>query len=255
MRRWLAPLFLSLAPLLAAAADFPFSNPHHPEPQFVMVSPERLEAMQQGWVRLLGAYGVNPADAYPVFDVLVAAYSSPDRHYHNLEHLNEVFRVAARLGSITDDTGPLHLAIWFHDAVYDSRAKDNEARSAALAETLLGPIGVPASMLDRVQRLIFATAHFAAEQPPGDRDSAILLDADLAILGASDERYRRYAADIRKEYSWVPDADYHTARAAVLESFLARPRIFRHELLFQEGEEQARTNLRGELQALGERPA
>ena len=215
-----------------------------------MVSPERLEALQQGWVRLVATYGVNPADAYPVFDVLVAAYSAPDRHYHNLEHINEVFRVAARLGSITDDTGPLHLAIWFHDAVYDSRAKDNEARSAELAETLLGPIGVPASTLGRVKQLVLATAHLTTDQPTGDRDAAILLDADLAILGASDERYRRYAADIRKEYSWVPEEDYRKARAAVLENFLARPRIFRHDLLFQEGEEQARTNLRGEIRTL-----
>lgn len=217
-----------------------------------MVSPERLESLQQGWVRLLAQYGVNPADAYTVFDLLTAVYSAPDRHYHNLEHLHEVFRVAARLGSITDDTGPLHLAIWFHDAVYDSRAKDNEARSAELAVTLLGPIGVPASVLGRVQQLVLATIHLTTHQPPGDRDAAILLDADLAILGASNERYRRYAADIRKEYSWVPDLEFNQARAAVLEQFLARPRLFQHDLLFQEGEEQARTNIRGELERLSQ---
>jgi predicted metal-dependent HD superfamily phosphohydrolase len=215
-----------------------------------MVSPERLDALQQGWVRLVAAYGVNPADAFPVFDVIAAAYSAPDRHYHTLEHVHEVFRVTARLGSITDDTGPLHLAIWFHDAVYDSRAKDNEARSADLAVTLLGPIGVPASVLDRVRQLVLATAHLTADQPVGDRDAAILLDADLAILGASDERYRRYAADVRKEYAWVPEEDYEKARAAVLASFLARPRIYRHELLFQEGEQQARQNMRWELERL-----
>jgi predicted metal-dependent HD superfamily phosphohydrolase len=215
-----------------------------------MISPERHDALQQGWVKLLARYGVAPADAYPPFDLLVAAYSAPDRYYHNLEHVAEVFRVAGRLVTITDDTGPLHLAVWFHDAVYDSRAKDNESRSADLAVDLLGPIGVPASALERVARLVRATAHRPDDPPPGDRDTTILLDADLAILGASEERYRRYAADIRKEYAWVPDAEYRKGRAAVLGWFLARPRIYWNDLTFQEGEARARANVRAELAEL-----
>src|SRR5207249_11551080 len=159
-----------------------------------MAPPDPLESLRPDWARLLAGYGVAPADAYPVFEVLARAYSAPDRHYHNLEHLTEVFRVAARLAALTDDTGPVRLAIWFHDAVYDSRAADNEARSAELAVQLLGPVGVPASVLERVGRLVRATAHMADDRPPGDRDTAVLLDADLAILGAAEDRYRRYAA-------------------------------------------------------------
>ena len=215
-----------------------------------MISPERLDALQQSWAKLLARYGVAPADAYPPFDLLVAAYTAPQRCYHNLEHVAEVFRVAGRLATITDDTGPLHLAIWFHDAVYDSRAKDNEPRSADLAVDLLGPVGVPASVLERVARLVRATAHRPGDPPPGDRDTSILLDADLAILGAAGERYRRYAADIRREYAWVPDAEYRTGRAAVLEAFLARPRLYWNELIYQEGEARARANMRAELAEL-----
>lgn len=216
-----------------------------------MYPPERLEPLQQGWARLLERYKIPAGDAYPVFDLLVAAYSAPDRHYHTLEHLAEMFRVAARLGSITDDPAALHLAVWFHDAVYDPRANDNEARSADLAVTLLGPVGVPASELDRVSRLIHATAHLSGHRPPADRDTTILLDADLAVLGAADDRYRRYAADVRREYAWVPDAEYRKGRAAVLEHFLARPRIFWHERTFAEGEARARDNMLAELAALG----
>lgn len=215
-----------------------------------MFPPERLAPLQQGWVRLLERYKVAPADAYPVFDLLAAAYSAADRHYHTLEHLGEMFRVATRLTSITDDPSAVHLAIWFHDAVYDPRAKDNEERSAGLAETLLGPIGVPRSELDKVARLIRATAHLADDRRPGDRETAILLDADLAILGAAEERYRRYAADVRKEYAWVPEAEYRTARAAVLERFLARPRIYWNDLIRDEGEARARANLRAERDTL-----
>ncbi|MDB5310990.1 MAG: hypothetical protein JWO38_5192 [Gemmataceae bacterium] len=215
-----------------------------------MFSPERLEPMQQSWVRLLERYKVAPADAYPVFDLLVAAYSAPDRFYHTLEHLGEMFRVAARLTTITDDPSVVQLAIWFHDAVYDARAKDNEIRSAELATTLLGPIGVPRSEIDRVGQLVKATAHLADARPPGERELAILLDADLAILGAAEDRYRRYAADIRKEYSWVPDDEYKLGRSRVLEHLLARPRIYWYELMYQEGEERARANMHAELQEL-----
>ncbi|HVL11359.1 MAG TPA: hypothetical protein VM529_02255, partial [Gemmata sp.] len=94
-----------------------------------MISPERLDAMQGQWVRLLAPFGVAPAAAYPPFDALVAAYSAPGRHHHTLEHLAEMFRVAGRLAPQTDDPAAVQLAIWFHDAVYDPRAKDNEARS------------------------------------------------------------------------------------------------------------------------------
>ncbi|MFM8273130.1 MAG: hypothetical protein ACKODX_12465 [Gemmata sp.] len=213
-----------------------------------MVSPERLESMQKGWVRTLDKYRVAPADAYPAFDVLVAAYSAPERHYHNLEHLTEMFRVVDRLAATVEDPNALQLAVWFHDAVYDSRAKDNEPRSGELAVDLLGPVGVPASVIERVVKLIWATAH--AAEPPADRDSRVLLDADLAILGAAPERYARYAADIRREYAWVPDAEYKAGRAKVLERFLAAPRLYHSQLLFEEGEARARENLRDELARL-----
>ena len=161
-----------------------------------MVSPERLESMQKGWVRALEKYRVAPAEAYPAFDVLVAAYSAPERHYHNLEHLAEMFRVVDRLSAQVEDPTALHLAVWFHDAVYDSRAKDNERRSGELAVDLLGPIGVPGSTIERIVQMIWATAHAAGAEPPASPDTRVLLDADLAILGASEERYARYAADM-----------------------------------------------------------
>jgi predicted metal-dependent HD superfamily phosphohydrolase len=216
-----------------------------------MVSPERLESLQQSWVRLLEHYRVAPADAYPAFDVLVAAYSSPDRHYHNLEHLAEMFRVAGRLADQTNEPAALQLAIWFHDAVYDPRGTNNESRSGELAVDLLGPIGVPASTIERVVRLVQATAHLSSADPPPDRDTAVLLDADLAILGAAEDRYRRYAADIRKEYAFVPDAEYRAGRAAVLQRFLARERIYHTSLLYAEGEARARANLAAELNEVG----
>jgi predicted metal-dependent HD superfamily phosphohydrolase len=212
---------------------------------------ETDEALQSG-VRLLERFRVATADAVPIMDLLAAAYRSPERHYHNLEHLDEMFRIVGRLAGITDDLRFVHLAIWFHDAVYDSRAKDNETRSADLAVKLLGPAGVPRSDLEKLVRLIEATAHLTNPRPPADRESMLLVDADLAILGAPSMRYREYAAAIREEYAWVPDAEYRAGRSAVLRQFQARPRLFWTDALHAECDEQARMNLRWELAGLAD---
>src|SRR5262245_29174344 len=212
-----------------------------------MISPERLAAMQAGWVRLLARFSVAPADAYPVFDRLVAAHSEPHRHYHTLEQLSGMFRVAARLADAATDLDAVELAIWFHDAVYDPRAKDNEERSVALAVELLRPLRVPEAAIQHVAAMIRATAHTTTADV--DADTAVVLDADLAILGAAEARYARYAADIRREYAWVEEAAYRTGRAQVLEAFLSRPRVYRTERMHAVAEEPARRNLRVEIAA------
>jgi predicted metal-dependent HD superfamily phosphohydrolase len=210
-----------------------------------MISPEKLDALQGQWVRLVARWNVPPTDAYPVFDQLVTAYSEPHRFYHNLEHVAEVLRVAGRLGASPE----VLLAVWFHDAVYDPKATDNEESSALLANRLLSiELAVPVEIVVRVGKLVLATKH--AVMNMASADAAMLLDADLAILGASETRYARYAADIRREYAHVPDEDYRRGRAAVLEAFLKRDRIYRTDVMFAEGEIAARRNLTSELAGL-----
>lgn len=220
-----------------------------------MLSPERIDLLQRQWVRLLGEFDVAPGAAYPVFDQLVAAYAEPHRHYHTLEHVAETLRVAARLPSA--DPKAVAVAVWFHDAVYDPKATDNEARSASLVVDWLGPLGVPENVTGRVAGLVLATAHFA-EGRSVDADTAALLDADLAVLGASESRYRRYAADVRREYAHVPDDAFRRGRAAVLGAFLSRSRIYLTEAMYLEGEGMARRSILAELAKLrsdGDGPA
>jgi predicted metal-dependent HD superfamily phosphohydrolase len=49
----------------------------------------------------------------------------------------------------------------------------------------------------------------------------------------------------------VPDAEYRAGRASVLKKFLARPRIYTHQVMFEEGEERARANITAEVTELG----
>jgi len=213
-----------------------------------VISPERLASLQASWVQLLARFGISPVDAYPVFDQLIAAHSEPHRYYHTLEHLSEMFKVAGKLADAATDPAAVQLAIWFHDAVYDPRAIDNEQRSGVLAAELLSTLGVPEATFQHVAAMVRATAHNSTDA--SDADTDVLLDADLAILSAEERRYARYAADIRREYAWVDDAAYRAGRIKVLEGFLNRPRIYRTERMFTAAEGSARQNLLREIEQL-----
>jgi predicted metal-dependent HD superfamily phosphohydrolase len=46
-------------------------------------------------------------------------------------------------------------------------------------------------------------------------------DFDLAILGTDEATYVEYAANIRKEYSWVPEDKWIAGRPNVLKSLMS----------------------------------
>lgn len=199
------------------------------------------------WIGLL--HGLGEDEARRGFDELAAAYSAPGRFYHNLDHVRAVLDTVDGLADLARDVAAVRLAAWYHDAVYDSRAGDNEERSAALAAERCAGWGLPAPTVETVVRLIRATKTHQAD--PADVDGSILLDADLAILGAGEDEYDRYAAAIRREYAWVPEDDYRRGRVRVLEGFLRRDRLFQLERMHQRLDAPARRNLRREIAALG----
>jgi predicted metal-dependent HD superfamily phosphohydrolase len=204
-------------------------------------------ALIHSWTHLLAAFGA-PADAIlSAFTDLRACYTSAGRHYHTLDHIQAMLNTVRTLGG-TEEKPALVLAVWFHDAIYDARANDNEERSAAHARAVLLPLGVPETIVLETERLILLTKTHATAAD--DRTGQLLIDADLAILGAPETEYDAYALAIRKEYVWVPEEAYRTGRRAVLETFLRRPRIYGTDEMFAERENAARRNLRREMQTL-----
>jgi predicted metal-dependent HD superfamily phosphohydrolase len=180
-----------------------------------------------------------------LFGLLVNAYTKPDRHYHNLNHIHHALITIDRFTDKLKDPIAVKLAAWFHDFVYNPQASDNEAKSAELAKELLTNLNLSPALIDRVQQLILATKGHQID--PGDADRSIFLDADLAILGTDPAQYQNYARSIRQEYSWVFDAEYKIGRTKVLESFLNRDRLYYSNLLFDELESIARFNMKQEI--------
>lgn len=182
---------------------------------------------------------------------LTRLYQAEDRHYHGVRHIEALLALAEEYRTAFVDPEAVEAAIWFHDAIYDSRRKDNEALSAALAvDKLKGQID--ARRLARIVAMIEATAthEVPVDDAPARNDAALLLDMDLSILGAPDEAFDAYEAAVRREYGWVSDADWRVGRAAVLRNFLARPRIFHTDIFVARFEAQARANMERSLAAL-----
>jgi predicted metal-dependent HD superfamily phosphohydrolase len=181
-----------------------------------------------------------------IFDRLVAAYTHPDRHYHNLAHIQSVLATLARF--TIQDPIAASLAAWFHDFIYDPQSADNEIQSAKAAKELLINLDLAIDRIDRVERLILATAGHRVD--PEDPDLCVFLDADLAILGANPVTYQDYARSIRREYNWVPDFEYRAGRSRILASFLQRDRLYYTPQLFDELESIARLNVQQEIDSL-----
>ncbi len=187
-----------------------------------------------------------PFELLPALEAeLRAAYADPPRAYHHFGHVEEVMEQHA----IAPIEHPVEtaLAVLFHDAVYVPGRHDNEGQSAELARRLVVKYGLPGD-IERIAHLILLTAkHGSLERAEVDVDAALFLDCDMAILGASPERFAEYDRAIRVEYSQVPDELYEAGRKAFLSRVLAKDRIYLSDFFHARLDAAARQNLRNAL--------
>lgn len=175
-------------------------------------------------VDLLVGSGADLAAAGAVGAEVVDRLGEPHRRYHGEEHVEEVLVELRRLLALEPGADPraTEAAAWFHDVVH--RPTDppgaSEAASAELAGRLLGPLGLVDGerLVAEVERLVRLTADHRVDEH--DRSGAVLVDADLWILSAPAERYRRYAAAVRDEHAHVTDEAWRAGRRRVLRRFL-----------------------------------
>jgi predicted metal-dependent HD superfamily phosphohydrolase len=192
---------------------------------------------------MAGATGA--ADGW--YERLTDAYAEPQRHYHNQQHIADCLTEFDQSRHLARQPTAVELALWFHDAVYDPRAADNEERSAALAKSCLSDGGVTGVLAETVAKLVLATK---THEVAADSDTAVMVDVDLSILGQGETRFAEYEEQIRQEYAWVPDSVFASRRAEILERFLARNQIFMTKLFRDKYESCARRNLEASVTKL-----
>lgn len=200
------------------------------------------------WIDCWQTLGVGSSPALTNLHAdIEARYSEPHRYYHTLQHLSECFEKVAELLPLSEHPVEVLLALWFHDAFYDTQRSDNEERSAIWARDKAIELGVESAAAQRIYDLVMATRH--AAEPVGI-DAQVLVDADLSVLGASVARFDEYEVQVRQEYAWVPEPVFRSKRAEVLKGFLERPQIYSTTVFQRRYEELARSNLQRSIAKL-----
>src|SRR6516165_1596771 len=101
------------------------------------------DELRQQWQELLQTWAVDTTLADRVFAEVCRHYAGPGRFYHTLEHVQNVLETVERLESFAHNPRAVKLAAWLHDVIHDSRAKDNEEKSADYAAKLCDKLAIP----------------------------------------------------------------------------------------------------------------
>lgn len=202
-----------------------------------------MEDLLGAWTDLIGRHTTDPT-ASEVGRHLFDAWSEPHRTYHSLPHLRDILARVDELAADAEEPDAVRLAAWYHDSVYRG-LPDDEERSAQRAEYELAALGVAPAMVDEVARLVRVTV--THDPVPGDRNGAVLSDADLAALAVPIDDYRHNTAAIRSEYAHIPNEVFRKGRVQVLAALLDGPAVFRTDYGRRHWEDVARANMRAEL--------
>ncbi|KXO86944.1 metal-dependent hydrolase [Acinetobacter venetianus] len=197
-----------------------------------------LSTLEKSWFELYQHYHFS--EQRKAFNKLIAAYSEKHRAYHTIQHLYECLILVDSIRADLKDAHAVELAIWFHDAVYDPQAKDNELKSAELFEQYLAQ-DLSIDIVQKIKRWIIATQK---HEVTDELDLQFLLDIDLAILAASPERFAEYEQQIQHEYAWVDPDVYSIKRKQVLAHFYQTEPLYQTEYFQQRLEQRAKSNLK-----------
>lgn len=195
----------------------------------------------------LNHFAVSEEKAEEIYDRLYCEYSDWNRPYHNLSHILSLLNLRVKYADKIKKIHQFDLAIWFHDAIYDAKKKDNEAQSAELFMEFMRPFLTKEDLVF-IKSLILSTVnHFPLL--PDDSDHLYFLDFDLAVLSAERATYQLYAEAIKEEYrSIFSFLIYTNGRKKVLESFRQRKTIYFSQIFQENFELEARENLAWEIE-------
>ncbi len=195
--------------------------------------------MKQAWICLWTDIGAK-GDALKAYNDLLRRYAEPHRHYHDLGHIEHCLVELQQVRDLAVNYPTIAMALWYHDAIYNTKAQDNEEMSAALASDTLQTAFVGRKFTERVAKLILATKHI---RPPDDNDEKIIVDIDLSSFGLPDEMFDQNTLAIREEYDWVPEAIFAKERAKILQLFLDRKPLYSTTFFRDKYEAPAKRNL------------
>jgi predicted metal-dependent HD superfamily phosphohydrolase len=203
--------------------------------------------LKEIFIELLTKYTDNERVKNELWTEIEKNYSSKKRHYHTLQHLDNLLSQLTEVKSEIQNWETTLFTLFYHDIIYNSIKSDNEEKSAGLAEKRMKQISVSNYKIELCKKQILATkSHIKSI----DSDTNYFTDADLSILGQNWETYLLYCKNVRKEYSIYPAIVYNPGRKKVLNHFLSMDRIFKTDFFYNKFETQAKQNLQQEIESL-----
>lgn len=194
------------------------------------------------WLQLTSRVGGDRDIAQQQYQIIVASYTSRNRYYHNLVHVNTCLQLFTDIKQKLVDPDAVELAIWLHDIVYVPELQFNEQLSSAVAHSFILALTGKRQLAAAVSNLIMVTKHEGGSYEAGE-DAKFFADIDLAILGFDREAFQKYETDIRNEYHYLQPNEYRKARISVLSNLLAQLYIYRTAVFRDRFEAVARTNI------------
>lgn len=212
----------------------------------------QVEMIRKFFIEMLASVSnFDMDDMLVLFAEILKAYSSKSRHYHDYNHICRMLGYWEANKDKLKNPEAVFWTIIFHDIVYKATRKDNEEKSADAWLVFANKhTNLSGRIKDKVYNAIIATKHNAESEAIWSKDDDIkyLLDFDLEILGTRHaSEYEWYRSGVRKEYKIYPDILYKPGRKKVLESFLARKKIYLTKEFQELCEKKARKNLRNEI--------
>jgi len=201
------------------------------------------EYLLKRWQNLIHNF-TDAENASDIGENIIARYNESHRFYHNIEHLSTVLKqidfAKGNIGISAYCINVIELALWYHDAIYDPKANDNEEKSADLFIKDARQMRINENVIINVSRLILVTKnHFLAKS----LDEQIIADCDLSPLGHNKEYFENSNKNLLKEYPDVPEIE----RIKFLQSLIEHESIFHTFLFRREFEDRAISNIKDKI--------
>jgi len=203
--------------------------------------------LKKTFIELLENYTDDKNLIDELWNEIETNYSGKKRHYHTLEHLENLFNQLESVKEELQNWETILFTLFYHDVIYKAVKSDNEERSAELAEKRMKQLSIPDEIITLCKTQIIATKSHVKSV---DSDTNYFTDVDLSVLGQNWEAYSAYYKNVRKEYAIYPDLLYNPGRKKVLNHFLEMESIFKTEYFHNKFEEQAKQNIQQEIELL-----
>ncbi len=206
-----------------------------------------MSNLKEIFSNLLINYTTNSSLINELWDEVEKNYSEKKRHYHTLQHLENLLITLTEVKSEIQHWESILFTLFYHDIIYTALKSDNEENSALLAEKRIQQLSVSNDIIERCKNQILATKSHSKST---DSDTNYFTDADLSVLGQPWEIYSLYYKNVRKEYAIYPDFIYNPGRKKVIQHFLSMNSIYKTDYFYNQFEKVAKENLMKELSSL-----